>query len=66
MFLNGSQIIEKREFVSGNHHADTQNPNMRVGTIEEPFINSFGEELINVPVVYIEMLQFWRRYEQNS
>ena len=66
MLINSGQIVELRLFNEGNHHYDTQNSDLRVGTTEEPFINSFGEELINVPVVYIEMLQFWRRYEQNS
>ena len=25
-----------------------------------------GEKLTNIPVVYVEMLRFWQRYEQEK
>ena len=34
-------------------------------TLRTTFTTVYGEEVTDVPVVYIEMLQFWRRYEQN-
>lgn len=58
---NGADIAEWRKFASGGHHADTQNPNMRTSVIL-----SDGTEMQNVPVVYIEMLNFWRRFEQEQ
>ena len=64
MLVNSGQIVELRLFNEGGHHYDTENQELRVGTEEEPFVNSYGDALTNVPVVYIEMLQFWRRYEQ--
>lgn len=59
MLLNGAQLVELRLFQSGNHHADVQNDNMRTDVTTK-----FGEELENIPVVYVEMLKFWRRFEQ--
>lgn len=42
------------------HYYELADPTLRttVTTI-------YGEEVTNVPMVYVEMLQFWRRYEQN-
>ena len=69
MLNNSGQIAEVRIFDSLKdyhgagttaHHYDTQDENLRATVITK-----YGEELINIPVVYIEMLQFWRRYEQN-
>lgn len=59
LLLNGGNLVELRLFQTGGHHADTQNPNMRASVTTK-----FGETLDNVPVVYIEMLKFWRRFEQ--
>lgn len=41
------------------HYYELADPTLRttVTTI-------YGQEVTNVPVVYVEMLQFWRRYEQ--
>lgn len=58
---NGADVAEWRKFASGGHHADTQNPNMRTSVIL-----SDGTEMQNVPVIYIEMLNFWRRFEQEQ
>ncbi len=59
MLLNGASIVELRLFESGGHHADTQNDSMKTTVTTK-----FGETLTQIPVVYVEMLRFWRRYEQ--
>ena len=59
VLLNGGNIVELRLFEEGDHHADTQNSNMRTTVTTR-----FGEELTDIPVVYVEMLRFWRRFEQ--
>jgi hypothetical protein len=61
LLLNSGNLVELRLFQSGGHHADTQNPNMRASVT-----TVYGESLDNIPVVYIEMLKFWRRFEQNN
>lgn len=63
MLMNAGQIAECRLFntslTANQHHYDTQDPNLRAD-----ITTSYGEELTNIPIVYIEMLAFWRRYEQ--
>ena len=68
MFKNCGQIVELRLFHSykdysgtgtSAHHYDTQDP-----AIRSSVTTRFGEELTDIPVVYIEMLKFWRRFEQ--
>lgn len=64
MLLNSGQIAELRLFnteiaAANAHHYDLQDPALRTTVT-----TSYGEELTNIPVVYIEMLAFWRRYEQ--
>lgn len=68
MLMNSGQIAECRLYNSYKdytgtgttaHHYDTQDPALRTTVT-----TSYGEELTNVPIVYIEMLAFWRRYEQ--
>lgn len=61
----GGNIVEKRYFESSlgpapkdRHHYDTQDPQFTM-----TITNRYGEE-IETSVVYIEMLQFWRRFEQ--
>jgi hypothetical protein len=70
MFNNSAQIVELRLFHSykdysgtdtSAHHYDTQDPALRANVTTR-----YGEELTNIPIVYIEMLQFWRRFEQNN
>lgn len=70
MLTNAAQIAEVRLFHSYKdytgtgttaHHYDTQDPALRAD-----ITTTYGEELENIPVVYIEMLQFWRRYEQEN
>lgn len=65
---NAGQLAELRLFNSykdytgtgtSAHHYDTQDPALRANVTTH-----YGEELTNIPIVYIEMLQFWRRYEQ--
>ena len=66
MLMNSGQIAEFRVYEGNssltgteNHHADTQDPNLRCDVTTK-----YGEELTDIPVVYIEMLKFWRRFEQ--
>jgi hypothetical protein len=61
---NAGQIVEMRKFfVSGTgisaHHYELSTP------LQTTITNTFGEN-ITTSVVYIEMLQFWRRYEKMS
>lgn len=69
MVINSGHIAEIRLFNSykdytgsgtSAHHYDTQDPALRADVTTK-----YGEELESIPVVYIEMLQFWRRYEQS-
>lgn len=68
ILLNSAQMTEIRLFNSEKdysgtgtsaHHYDTQDPALRASVVTK-----YGEELTNIPIVYIEMLQFWRRFEQ--
>ena len=67
MLINSAQDAEFRMFNIDNdvdmsktaHHFELRTD--RVIT----YTNSRGVTLQNVPIVYIEMLTFWRRYEQN-
>jgi hypothetical protein len=45
-------------FPTGNHSFDLAAANK----VAE-FVNSKGDTLEDVPIAYIEALQFWRRYE---
>ena len=58
MFRNGGCIVELRLFTVGAHNffIDSQN---RVSS----FVTSKGDTLTNVPIAFIEALQFWRNYE---
>ena len=66
MLKNAAQICELRMFDTSNdedtsvtaHHFE-----MRTDRLTD-IVNSRGETIENVPVVYIEMLRFWQRYEK--
>ena len=60
MLCNGGNICEMRMFQTGGHPFDLASQN-RVAT----FVNTRGIQLTDVPIAYIEALQFWRRYEQS-
>ena len=60
MLLNAAQVCEMRYFPSGGHHCALAASN-RVAT----YVNSRGETLTDVPIAWIEMLQFWNRYALN-
>ena len=65
MLLNAGNSCELRMFDTSNdvdtsvtaHHFEMRTDRLITYT------NSYGVELQNVPVVYIEMLKFWQRYE---
>ena len=70
MLINAGQVAELRIFNSykdytgtgtSAHHYDTQDPALRTD-----ITTTYGEALTSVPMVYIEMLEFWRRYEQGN
>lgn len=70
MLMNSAQIAELRLFHSykdytgtgtSAHHYDTQDEALRTDVTTR-----YGEELTNIPVVYVEMLRFWQRYEQEE
>ena len=70
MLINAGQIAEFRLFHdsrytpyskgSDAHHYDTQDPAQR----QDGIVTRYGTVVDDVPTVYIEMLKFWRRYEQ--
>lgn len=61
MLCNGGNICELRFFQTGGHPFDLAAAN-RVAT----FVNTRGETLTDVPIAYIEALEFWRRYENEG
>lgn len=54
------QIFVVREFEDGGHHYDTQNTDLQV-----TITNTYGVS-ITTSVVYIEMLAWWREWEQRG
>ena len=68
MLINNGQIAELRlfhdsRFDSPNedaHHYDTQDPAQR----QDGIVTRYSTVVNDVPTVYIEMLRFWRRFEQ--
>ena len=59
MMLNGAQVVELRYFEDGGHHFEVTSKYLL-----PTYTTSYGQTLTDVPVVYVEMLAFWRRYEQ--
>lgn len=59
MLKNGGSIVEYRQFTSGGHYID----NVSSGGQAVDYVNSYGETIEDVPVVFVEALNFWRRYE---
>ena len=68
--INSGQIAEKRVFNSfkdytgtgtSAHHYDTQDPALRTS-----ITTRYGDALTDIPIVYIEMLRFWQRFEQEE
>lgn len=59
MFVNSGQLVELRLFPTGGHHYDTQNPDLRT-----TILTRFGKTMTQVPIVYVEMMRFWQRFEQ--
>lgn len=68
MLINAGQIAELRLFhdsrypgtTSTNaHHYEIQDDALKVD-----YVTRYGETYEDAPVVYVEMLKFWRRYEQ--
>lgn len=59
MMVRSAQIVELRYFPTGGHAFYLTDP-----YILSSYTNSYGEVLSGVPLVYVEMLAFWRRYEQ--
>ena len=70
MLINAGQIAEFRLFHdsrypayskgSDAHHYDTNDPAQR----QDGVVTRYGTTVDDVPTVYIEMLKFWRRFEQ--
>ena len=70
MLINSGNIAELRFFHDSRyalysqgdnaHHYDTQDPAQR----QDGIVTRYGTVVDDVPTVYIEMLKFWRRYEQ--
>jgi len=59
MLLNAGQIAEMRWFQTGGHHYELASQNLL-----SSYTTQYGETLADVPITYVEMLAFWRRYEQ--
>lgn len=58
MLKNGSSIVEYRQFLTGGHHIEQPDN----GGFGANYVNSYGETITDAPVVFIELLNFWRRY----
>jgi len=58
MLRNGGCLVEQRMFPTGGHPFDLASDNL-----VSSYTNSKGVTLTDVPIAYIEALQFWRRYE---
>ena len=71
MLGNAGQQAEYRLYHSDkatNYPSDSRSAHyyeLADPTLRTTATTVYGEEVTNVPMVYIEMLQFWRRYEQN-
>lgn len=70
LFQRGGQRVEIRIYdcsvkysspSTEAHHYDTQDENLKIN-----YTSKYGESLSNISIVYIEMLEFWRRYEQGN
>lgn len=59
MLRRGSEIVEYREFTTGGH--GIENPSTT--GFGQDITNSYGQVITNAPVVFAEILNFWRRYE---
>jgi len=59
MLRRGSCIVELRLFTTGGHHIESQTEGF-VTTVT----NTYNEQIEDVPVVFVEILNFWRRYEE--
>lgn len=73
MLINAGQIAELRLYHDSRcvenptaanlqraHHYDMEDPAQKIDGV----VTRYGTSVNNVPVVYVEMLKFWRRYEQ--
>ena len=58
MLANGGSYVEERKLPAGGHYPEFESSQL------VSYTDTFGNQLSNVSVVYIEMLQFWRRYEK--
>ena len=54
----GSEIVEYRQFETGGHYIE--NPTM--GGFTQDVVNTYGQTIEDAPVVFAEILNFWRRY----
>lgn len=72
MLSNAGQQAEYRLFHSDkatNYPSDSRSEHyyeLADPTLRTTVTTIYGEEMTDVPIVYVEMLQFWRRYEQNQ
>lgn len=59
MMINAGQVVEMRYFPTGGHHFELDDDNLLAS-----YTTRYGDVLTDVPVVYVEMLHFWQRFEQ--
>lgn len=60
MLLNAAQVCELRWFPTGGHHFEMEAQNK-----VDSWTTTYGTTVSDVPIPYIEALQYWRRYELN-
>ena len=62
---NGGSRVEMRRFTSGDHRYDIEPGKTPAQRIHRCTVTTrFGVEMTQVPIVYVEMLRFWQRFEQ--
>ena len=58
--INGGSNIQLRMIQGGSHQPALGNSAITISN----YVTRFGETIATVPLVYAEMVRFWRRYEQ--
>lgn len=66
MLVNGGQRTELRVFNSTLDGSSAHYYELRDPALRTTVVTKYGETMTNVPVVYVEMLRFWQRYEQEE
>lgn len=67
MLKNGGSYVEKRQYDVSRMTGDGSTHRFEIDpAFCADVVNSFGVTITNVPLLYVETLRFWRRFEQNG